>query len=258
MIDFIHRAAALLRADDVPRREHRVGFFQHFVVDAVVFLVVLVAVLVALRHAPAGVFVAHEFFLPVRLLLGGDVQEKLDDEIAVLRQLPLKRVDALHAAVCFVNREIVFQTGAGDLRIPALVKNRHLSALRRAPPVPPQKRIALFLRRGILGVVDLEEARVECLNHAGNHASFAGRIPALKQNDDRQLALLHAVLELGKLPAHLARFQTVFNIRHVAVEIDVIQHKDPPLSLNVTIDNSYYSIVCGEFHGIFGAGKNNN
>ena len=161
------------RVDDVPRRGCAVSVLQVLLEDIQVFLVVLVLMQVVPVDSPAGVLVSHQGVQPPFLLFLADVEEELHDQVAVVGERALGRVDA--ADPLFVDGvvQIVFHQSCGHFIHPIGVEESELAGFRDLQKIPVQEGIALLFRSRGFHCPDFEEARVDAPDDPSDDAALA-------------------------------------------------------------------------------------
>lgn len=61
--------------------------------------------------------------------------------------------------------------------------------------MPLQKGLSCFISSGWQGTFSLEIARIQSEDHIRKHTALSGGIPSLEEDDDRQPAVAHIVLQ---------------------------------------------------------------
>lgn len=87
--------ATILGGDDVPGGIGGIGELEQFVDDGIDLVVVLVLVEILVVDAPGSVLIRLECLDALGLLLFADVEEQLDDEVAIGDELPLENLGGL-------------------------------------------------------------------------------------------------------------------------------------------------------------------
>ncbi|MEZ4734161.1 MAG: hypothetical protein R3E79_44270 [Caldilineaceae bacterium] len=75
---------------------------------------------------------------------------------------------------------------------------------RNLHPETPEPRSLLLMSAGRIGRQHFEAARVEAFCYLADRGAFAGGVPTLKDNNDRQLLGIEQPLQLQQ-PRHLER-----------------------------------------------------
>ena len=249
--------AAVFGSDDVPGGIGAIGELEKLVDDGQRLVVVLVLVKILFVNAPCGRLVCLKGLEALGLFLLADVEEQLDDEIAIGDELALENPGGLGEETCLaVTRlhdviNVIANLGlrqmrgplaamnhAGevfdDLGIPALVEERHGAVLANALPEALHERIAALFFRGVVHRVHGERASVEVLHQFGDTRALARCAPAVHADDDGELLadalLLQAHELLGELPLALL----VFFLIDAFLEIGLLEHV-LPLRLGITL-----------------------
>ena len=145
---------------------------------------------VPLADPPGGVLVRLQALDAAGLLFLADMEEKLQHQIAVVRQGALKAFHAVHPlGVGFViqrARELFLH----NLVHPARVQKGELPGLGDLFKKAVQKRLAGLLLCGGGGHgKDLEKAGVDVLDDLADGAALSGGAPSLDEHQHRQLAV---------------------------------------------------------------------
>ena len=210
VVDFQLRVQAVRAGDDMPGGIGGVGVFQHLVKCAVVAVVLFVPLPILLGDAPLRIFGIRQVFQTLPLFLLADVQEKFDNQIPVVRELPLEGVDVVHAAQVGHIVHLVLQAEYGDFLVPAAVHHRDFPASGDDLPIAPEVRFALFQLRGGNVGVHFGAARVKVQDQVGDLAALSSRTPPFEHNDDGKLVLLHQLLQGRELFLERGSFFFIF------------------------------------------------
>ena len=213
--------------NDVPGRKRKVCVLQHGIRDRDVFIKILQALPVGLGDAPCGVLVCEQGILALLHFILCDVDEELHDEIAVFHQSVLEAVDLVHVAEIRELVDVVVDPHGGDFLIPGAVHDGDLAVFRNRGPVAPHHRLTEIHVRGRLGIDDTVPARIEVLDQLLDQASLARAGPAFKDNNDREIGLLHRPVQGCQL--FLQCFDGIFvlSFGDFPLQIDFFQHNAP-------------------------------
>ena len=174
----------------------RVGGLQQQVGGLQMPPVVPVAPPVPVGDPPGGGRVAGQLLQPFFLLPLADVQEELQDQIAVVSQLPLEDVHRLQQRPGpAVLRLHLLQHPA----IPASIQHGRLPPGGQIPPEGPQQRPPRLLVGGLRRRIDLIAPGVHLGDDLGDHAPLARGAPALKDQEHRHPRRPQGLLQGGQL-----------------------------------------------------------
>ena len=140
---------------------------------------------------PAPPRIGVAFRDPARLHLGGDVEEQLYDQRAMIALLRFEFVDLVAAAKPGLVGKAAGEPLVRDVSIPAAVEQRTGTCAGQAAPVSGEP-VAILVGGG--QAVSGEGAWIPGAGKAADRAALAARIPTLEQDD-----CAAAVRDLGEL-----------------------------------------------------------
>src|SRR5262245_2287053 len=190
--------------DHVPRSPGRARIGEHVRERGLVGVPVPALLDVGGAELPVALRIVDPGEQPVALLVAADVQEDLDDPVALLGQVVLPVVDLAvapfpDAAVLELRRDLLAIEDLGmdaddqHLLVVGAVEDPDVTALRQPLLVAPEVIVVEILARGNLEAVDLDALRVDAAHHVLDRAVLAGGVHCLEADE-------HAIVVLRREP----------------------------------------------------------
>ena len=215
---------------DMPGGGGGVCVLQHEIIALLVPAVMMHLLPVRLRHPPGGIRIFGELGKALFHLLFWEVEEKLQDEIAIVRERPFETENVVHVRAVFLLRDPVFQPERRYLLIPGAIHDRELSLLRNRLPVAPEHGIAELCLRGRLRIHNREPAGIEILDELLNHEPLSRTAPSLKEDNDGEPGRTKRRIQRGERPLKPLDLRAVNFLGELFLKIYFFQQVRPPFS----------------------------
>ena len=142
-------------------------------------------------HLPCGVFRLQKIIQALFLLLLANVEEKFQHQISIVRKPSLKSPHTSDALLVGFRIHAIHQHIMTDLGHPAGIHEKKTPCFGNLRHESSQKRLPLFLRRGLMHGHRSKESRIQILDDSSQQRSLTCRTPALEQDQHRQIPVLH-------------------------------------------------------------------
>ena len=173
--------------DYMPLGVRPVCGFQHGIKGLVIGLVFMQHTAVLLGHPPLCTLLSRQLFLTLAHLFFGNMQEELDDHIAVVHQPLFEAVDLIYMTQVGDLIDLILHPHHGDLLIPGLVHDRPLARSGDCLPVSPHHGLALILFRRRQHIHNRKPSRIKIQYQLLDHRALPCPAPAFKKDDYREL-----------------------------------------------------------------------
>ena len=179
---------------------------------------------IAVPYPPFGVLISPELLDAARLLFLGDVQEELDDDVAVVRQGALECVDVFEAADSVRLRERPLNVTVDDDLVPPMIEHHHAAVGGQPPPETVQPRQGQLVGAGREHGVNLECPGLEPLGELLDDGALPRKAPSLEHHDNADAGFPAGALELEQTPLQWGHLLAVLVLGDGALRVDFLEH----------------------------------